>query len=304
MKKFKQLMLCVTAIVSLCFVFSNVLTVSAVTYQDEVAGNVYVEPYHNAKGQLKNLSKMRMTVDEIDTFSVDYGNGDKIANLKSSKSKNLEVAQVYSYNSGDVTGSARISLHANKAGTYTVSFDVVRSDGSKRGNYKVKVQVVNDSSLLKKATFGKQTITSSTTKVKSGTVTSTYTNSYKVNGKSGKLKLTANSQYKITGIVVVTVNKNGKYSYKKVKNGKNITLSQARSYTNTSADGRYSRPSSKRTYICISYKDKFFGNSVTYSVTSKRGRKEVKCVSKYGQTGETYTSYDVCPDGAITLYQY
>jgi hypothetical protein len=247
---------------------------------------------------------MRMTVDDISSIDVSYASGDKIANLKSSKPKNLEVTQTYSYNSGYDTGSATISLHANKAGKYTVKFDVVNSAGTKRGSYKITVQVVNNDSLIKKATFGKQVVKSSTTKVKSGAVTTTSVDSYKVKGKSGKLKLTANSQYKITGLVVVSVNKNGKYTYKKIKNGKKVTLSQARAYTSTNPDGSYSKDTYKYTYICVSYKDKFFGNSVTYSVTTKRGRKEVKRVYKNGVTGSTSTSYSVCPSATMSLYQY
>jgi hypothetical protein len=286
--------------------FSNVLTVSAAGYklQEEDVNKAYVSPYYDSKGNLKNTSKIRVEVDDETSFRVKFRDGDKIDNLKSSKSKNPEVVQTYSKNDGDYDSYAIITVHGNKAGTYTVSFDVVKSDGSKRGSFKVKVQVVSNSGVIKKATFGKQTVKSSTTKVKSGTITTTDVESYKVKGKSGKLKLTANSQYKIKSIVVVSVNKNGKYSYKKVKNGKSITLSKARSYTNTSATGSYTKNATKDTWIYVSYKDKFFGDTVTYSITSKRGRKEIKCVTKDGQTGETSVSYSVRPSATLTLNQY
>lgn len=59
-------------------------------------------------------------------------------------------------------------------------------------------------------------------------------------GASGKFKITANSQYKITGIIAVSVDKNGKYTYKKFKNGKKLTLSKDTYYQGVSSKKIYS----------------------------------------------------------------
>ncbi|MDE6432920.1 MAG: hypothetical protein K2L07_01675 [Lachnospiraceae bacterium] len=302
MKRIKSIMMCAFALLTFCALFANVQTVHAASY---VNGNIYVNPVEDVKGNIKDCKKVRVTTyaDSISSFDVRYGSGDKIANLKVNK-KGLEarVTDTENYSS---YGEADISLYATKPATYKVSFDVVNSKNQKRGHYIVQVQAVNSSSVIKKAVFGKQTVESNSASIKKGVKKNSSKSSYKVKGKSGKFKITANSQYKITGIVVVSVNKKGQYVYKKFKNGKKLALSQ--NYDSISTDaywGITSKPLKKYTYIYVSYKDKFFGHTQTYSISKARGRKEIKSVYKNGITGSRTTNYYRRPSATIELWQY
>lgn len=304
MKQFKKLFVCVAVAFAFCVMCVNVVSVEAAT--EKKAGNVYVAPYTDARGNIREQKKFRIVTDNINSFDVECAAGDRIKNLKTKKGCQVSVTSVYDDKYGTYTfGRSTISMYAEKAGTYTVKFDVVNSKGQKRGSYSVKVQAVNSNALIKKATFAGQTVQANNASMKKGSKTSSSVNATKVSGKSGKLKVTLNSQYKITGMIVVSVNKNGKFSYKKVrKGGGKITLSQAYEYSSSSAYGDSSKSATKNTYVLISYKDKFLGNSVTYSITSKRGRKEVKCVEKNALNGSTYVSYSRCPSANFTLWQY
>lgn len=303
MKRIKSVMMCAFAMLTFCVLFANVQMVHAETAY--VDGKIYVNPENDVKGNIKEQKKIRILTysDDITTFYVRYGSGDKIANLKTNK-KGLETSVSSAYNYSNY-GSSYIALYATKPATYKVSFDVVNSQNQKRGHYTVQVQAVNSDSLIKKAVFGKQTIESNSATIKKGVKKISSKSSSKVSGKSGKLKITANSQYKVTGIVTVTVNKNGQYVYKKFKNGKKLTLSQNYESTSTSAySGTKSHSPKKNTYIYVSYKDKFFGNTVTYSITKARGIKEIKCVTKNAFTGRRTTSYSRYSGSTITLWQY
>lgn len=291
MKSIKKVMLCMT-VMTFCLLFANVLTVSAA---EKTPGGVYFEEYQNAKGEWKNYNKKRISTYVMSSIRVDYANGDKIANLKVNKKSGLKAAVTYEY---DVTSKyeggsyayATINLFAEKAGKYTVSFNVLNSAGQSRGKYSITVQAVNSDDLIKKATFGKQTVASSSASIKKGIKKTTSTTSSKVSGTAGKLKITPNSQYKITGLVVATVDKNGMYTYKKVKNGKSITLSK--NYARAEHTGSSnSRDAKKNTYIYISYKDKFNNDTHTYSVSKSRGIKEIKHVFKDGRNGKKSTEY-------------
>lgn len=303
MKKIKKLMLSAFTMLTFCFLFANVLTVNAKT--SPVNGNIYINYGYDGKGNVKSQKKIRVTTysSTIDSFQVRYGSGDKIANLKVNKS-GLKAAVTDTENYSDY-GRSYISLYATKAATYKITFDVVNSSNVKRGHYTVQVQAVNSDALIKKATFKGKTVLSNTGTIKKSVKTNSSKSATKVTGSSGKLKVTANSQYKITGIVAAYVNKNGTYSYKKLKNGKTLTLSKAYESSSTSAySGSSSRSAKKYTYIYVSYKDKFLGNTVTYSVSSARGRKEIKCVRKNGLLGTTTTTYSRCPSATFTLWQY
>ena len=289
MKRIKSTMLCMMALMTFSLMFVNVLTVQAA--KEKTPGGVYVEPYTDSKGNVKEQKKFRVvTYSTGESFNVEYGPNNKIKSLKvNKKGMTAKVTEKYSNNSDDYNyNSATISLYATKAGTYTVSFKVVNSKGKTRKKCKVKVQAVNSSSLIKKVTFGKKTVISRSSSTKGGAKKTVTKESTKVSGKSGKLKITPNSQYKITGMVVLSVGKNGKYSYKKVKNGKKITLSKKYYKGESASSDLYSRPTKKYTYIYVSYKDKFLGSSVTYSVAKKDGKKVVKRV----YTGRGYKSTD------------
>lgn len=302
MKRIKSIMMCALSVLAFCFLFSGVQTVCAADYVD---GKIYVNPVTDAKGNYKDCKKIRIETysDSASRFYVRYGSGDKIANLKVNK-KGLSAVISDTHNGSDY-GYSYISLYAEKPTTYKVSFDVLNSQNKKRGHYTVQVQAVNSDAVIKKAVFGKQTIQLNSATIKKGVKKTSWKSASKVSGKSGKLKITPNSQYKITGIVVVSVNKNGQYVYKKFKNGKKLTLSQNYDSTSTSAySGTKKHSFKKYTRIYVSYKDKFLGDSVTYSVTKARGIKEVKCVRKYAATGRKTTSYERCPGATISLWQY
>ncbi|MCM1180478.1 MAG: hypothetical protein NC347_09500 [Clostridium sp.] len=303
MKRIKSIMMCVFTLLAFSVMFANVQTAYADT--DYVDGKIYVNPYEDAKGNIKEGKKVRVTTysNDIASFDVRYASGDKIANLKTNK-KGLEakVTDTTNYSS---YGYSDISLYATKPATYKVSFDVLNSSNQKRGHYTVQVQAVNSTAVIKKAVFGKQTVYSNSASIKKGVKKNSSKSSYKVKGKSGKFKVTANSQYKITGILVVSVNKKGQYVYKKFKNGKKLTLSQNYDWTDTSAySGTSNHEFKKYTNIYVSYKDKFLGDTVTYSISKSRGIKEVKRVIKNGQTGRKTISYDRCPSATISLWQY
>lgn len=112
-----------------------------------------------------------------------------------------------------------------------------------------------------------------------------------------------NSQYKLKSIIVVSTDKNGKYTYKKVKNGGNINLSKALEYNSKDTSGYYEKGSKKYTYICLSYKDKFLGDTVTCTISKSRGIKEIKYVRKNGQTGSKSVSFNRTRSDLI-LWQY
>ena len=305
MKRIKRIMTTAFTLFAFCFLFANVVTVNAETSLTD--GKVYVNYDYDVKGNVIQVKKMRIETfsEDVDSFGVRHAAGDKVTNIKVNK-KGLEakVIDTSSYEYSNY-GYSYIGVYATKPGTYKVSFDVVDQNNKKRGHYTMQVQAVNSGSVIKKATFGKQTVVSNSASIKKGVKKTSSKGQTKVSGTSGKLKITANSQYKITGIVVVSVDKNGKYSYKKIKNGKKIALSKK--YEESSSDAYYgtsSHTNKKYTYVYVSYKDKFLGHSLTYSITSARGRKEVKRVYKNGITGYKSTTYSRRPSATFELWQY
>ncbi len=307
MKRQKKLLVGLTMAFAFCFLFANVLSVQAFTTANKVKDAVYVDAVTNAKGNWVNTTKHRINTFSINSFEVEFGQGAQIRNLKSNK-KGLEVKQTEYYanrsyhNTYDANGnlsgefrygSARISLYATKTGSYKVTFDVYSSAGVKLKKYTVNVLAVNDTGVIKTATLGKTKLRTLKTKLKKGVLTKSSSVINKVNEKSGKLKFTANTKYKITGFVVKGVNKNGKAFYKKYKNGKNIKLSEAYAYKESDAyDNSSSNPAKKYTYIYVSYKDTFTGDTCTYSVSKKRGKKEIVRTYKEKNTGKKTISYD------------
>lgn len=310
MKKLKKLVMGLTAAFALCLAFANVISVQAYD-SPHWENKVYINMTTNASNNYVNNTKIRTGLFSSTTFRVYFPEGQDVTNIKSNK-KGLEVARTayYSksktYNVWDAAtksykdetfnlGYATISLYATKAGSYKVTFNV--------GSSKYTVNVLASASgVYTKATLGKTKLYANSAKVKNGELTQTITNTEKVSVKKGKLKFTAGSQYKITGFVVRYVDKNGKEQIKKYKNGKNIVLSQGYNYSSKYSDGSYSKSAKKYTYVYVSYKDKFTGSSVTYSVSKSRGKKEVKMVSKNGITKKSTTSYS--PYATLELWSY
>lgn len=300
MKSFKKIMSIAFTLIAFCFLFANVITVNA---EEKTPGKVYVAPYQTVKGKWKDTTKMRVVTDQFAEFTVEYGEGDSIKNLKVNK-KGLSAAVTYSYNEDrdyKDYGYSNITLYSTKPGKYKVSFNVVGADGKTVAKKSVTVQVVHSTELIKKATFGSQTVLANSVSLKNGTKKTTYKENRKVKGSSGKLKISPNSQYKITGMVVVSLDKNGKEVYKKIKNGGTVNLSKA--YASLYRTPTYKSQSGKKwTYVYVSYKDTFFGNTCTYSISKSRGVKEVKCVYKNKLTGSISISYN--PGSNFSLWQY
>lgn len=296
MNGLKRFMKLTTVMVALGLVFFFCITSQAAERQK---GVVYVNPLNNI-----SVLKMRMEENSFNSFFVYFAErGDYVADVKTSK-KNLHAEVTDQTNSSD-SGDATITLYSTKAGNYTVSFSVRKSDGSVRGTYKMKVYCTKNSFIYNKIMLDKTTIYQSQTKKSGNTTTQSVKSNYKISSglKSAKLKVTPNKGYSITGITVVSVDKNGNYSYKTVKNGKKINLSQKYAYESRRAGSNKTRSAKKVTHIYISYKDKYLGSSVKYSITKTHGVKEIKKVTKRAN-GQTSTSYSTVPAADIKLSAY
>lgn len=196
--------------------------------------------------------------------------------------------------------TAVIHLASTKAGTYTVS---VSAAGVTQ---KLKVYVTANGGGIVSATLDKKSIEKSSRKASDATVTTTDSWNYKVSSKakSGKLKVKGDKGIKITGLVVASIDKNGKAVYKKVKNGGKISLSQALAADYKDYTGYYRKDAKKRTNVLISYKDTYTGFSVTYAVTSKHGYKQIKVTTKHAGDGKSYVSYLDYGYGTLNLWAY
>ncbi|MBO4863615.1 MAG: hypothetical protein J5517_04580 [Eubacterium sp.] len=272
----------------------------AVTFQPKADDTLYVGAKQNAKGGWSNISKVRMEVFSTKQLNFEYLGSAQVS-VKSNKPAGLKVTingyydDKYEYdpktNSYKGVVDGWINMYALKTGTYTVTVTATLSNGSKK-EQKISVLVGTQTGVMKTAKLGKKTIYNNVGKVKKGELISTYSTNDYITAKSGKLKITPNTKYKITGMVVVSVNAKGKVSYKKVKNGKNITLSRGyQSKSSDAIDESSYKSCKKHTYIYVSYKDTFTGDSVTYSVSTKRGKKEIKAVYFDKQTGFKTVGY-------------
>ncbi len=315
MKRIKRIMLSMITAMTLCFMFANVITVNAAT--EKVPGGVYVDTFRDAKNNIKETTKMELVLGNTYNLDVEFGGGDRIANLKVKKSGGVLPKVTYTYNNYRPatetyvpSGDATISLYAAKTGKYTLSFDVVNNQGVVRRSCKVTLLVRELSGAYKKVTFGGKTVLSASNKLKKGVRTSTSESEYRVTGESGNIKLTPNSKYKITGLVVASIDKNGTYTYKKIKNGGKITLSKLYQYQYHASNGYDDHDSKKYTCVYVSYKNTFTGDSVKYSVSKAKGKnsrgiKEIKCVRVTKKTGLKTTSYYTGGSGCdIILWQY
>ena len=187
---------------------------------------------------------------------------------------------------------------------YEYSEAVIQLDSTKKGNYSVKIKVGSKTTTVKvyvtdnpravaQVKLGKSVLKKVSRKASSKSITEAEQSNFYVSSKvkSGKLKVSATKGYKITGMVVAYVNKDGKAIYKKVKNGKKITLSQALAYRSTSTYGYYSKVSKKRTEIFVSYKDSYTGYSVTYAPVKKGGLNKIKRTIKKTGDSTKYVDY-------------
>lgn len=184
--------------------------------------------------------------------------------------------------------TATIQLTSTKAGTYTVNVNV----NGQATKLKVYVTTYGGDKAVSVA-LGKTSLSKTSRKASDNGSTVSTASDYRVKSTttSGKLKIKADKGIKITGLVVATVNKDGKAVYKKVKNGKKITLSKALAYKYTSPDGSYSKDARKYTCVYVSYKDSYLGTYTTYSVTTKHGVKQIKRTIKYASDSKKYVDY-------------
>ena len=201
---------------------------------------------------------------------------------------------------------------------YEYSEAVIQLDSTKKGNYSVKIKVGSKTTTVKvyvtdnttpvsQVKLGKSVLKKVSRKASGKSITEAKQSNFYVSSKvkSGKLKVSATKGYKITGMVVAYVNKDGKAIYKKVKNGKKITLSQALAYRSTSTYGYYSKDSKKRTEIFVSYKDSYTGYSVTYAPVKKGGLNKIKRTIKKTGDSTKYVDYLTYGDGDSTnIYVY
>lgn len=272
-------------------------------------GNPWKKIYRQPSYVEQKISR-GYTVDETHTYSDGTTSTDKmtydlyndghgkgwyyVPNYEKGQGNNQkEYATDYEYS------TASIRLDSTKAGTYSVKIKV----GSKTTT--VKVYVVANDTPYAQVKLNKSVLKKVGRKASSKSITSTYQSNYYVSSKtkSGKLKLSATKGYKITGMVVAYVNKDGKAVYKKVKNGKKITLSQALASRYTNTNGYYSKSAKKQTSVFVSYKDSYTGYSITYTPVKKGGVKKIKRTIKTpGKT--TMVDYLTYGSGDISIYAY
>lgn len=299
MKKFHRILAAVMAVFSLSLLIPTITPAQAATTEKVYVNYTYF--YNEKTGNYeykdgpKNLIVSTFSKTTFDVYS--QGGASKIKNLKvNKKGLTAKVLSTYGSTYKDTPENSyrrsQIGLYAKKPGTYSLSFKV----GSK--SYKMTIKALTYTGEFKKITYGSSVLSDRSITESDDGYTSTYTYRSKVSESSGKFSVTANKEagYKVTGLVVVTADKKGKPSYKKVKNGAKITLSKGK-LTYTSDYSTYVK-AKKYTYIYVSYKNTLTGESVAYSVGKNPDTKKpaVKCVRKYAN-GNTYTSYFENGDG-------
>lgn len=171
--------------------------------------------------------------------------GDRIGNIKSNSSNLLVKKTRESYYCTTDTDwdtnqkttrynyySTYLSFFAKKQGTYSVTFDVVKADGSVRCTKTIAVKAGADSleSPIKSIKYAGKDL---------------YAYYPYATKTSGKLKVTMKKAYKLLSIEVGSYNKTGDITYKKVKNNKKISLAKKTVY---SREYKYSDGGTKYTY--------------------------------------------------------
>ncbi len=272
------------------------------------AGSVYItsdsKSGYDTTEVWKSVPKTRVIVYGTGHMYVYYSNLAEITNVKV-KGKGLVAYPRKGYSSTNGIRYSTIDFEARKAGTYTVSFQIKRTDGGLSKKYSFKVFASASSSALKSVKYAGKTIRSSKGSVKKGVRINKTTSNYKISKASGRLQVTANSGYKVTGIVVVTNNgKNYAATAKAYKNGAYITTSKNYAYS-YKGGGSKSHAEKKVTSVYISYKDTKMGTYVKYSVTKKHGTQEIKRVSK-DANGQVTTNYFLpnTGSGSVNLWRF
>lgn len=197
--------------------------------------------------------------------------GDRIANVKSN-SKNLIAKKTREYHyhktekdydtdqivATDEYSYASISYFAKKKGTYKVSFDVVKPDGTVRCTKTITVKATGSTTYVdpfKSVTFAGKDI---------------YSYFPYSQTKSGKIKVSMKKGYKLVSIEVGTYNNKNILTYKKVKNNAKISLASSRVYK------------SNQQYSYGGY---------SYTIDDLFPYTSIKITYKNTKTGEVETSY-------------
>lgn len=232
-------------------------TVNGVEYNDTVEMSVgYASDYNRGGGAYLSIYLSN--------------DGDRVANIKSNSSNLLVKKTGEFYNSTTTTdrytnqkttntnyGYAYLSFFAKKKGNYSVTFDVVKADGSVRctKTITVKAEASSIESPIKSIQYAGKDLYSYypyTTKT------------------SGKLKVTMKKAYKLLSIEVGSVDKTGQIVYKKVKNNKKISLAKktvySREYQYSTGGAKYTYDNLfPATYIRITYQNKKTKESNTWT---------------------------------------
>lgn len=193
---------------------------------------------------------------------IHLNNGDRVSNIQSNSKnliaqKTLETFSLYEWSDSCNYYVTYISYFAKKKGTYKVSFDVIKADGTKKCTKTITVKAVSN--------------TSTTSPVKSIKYAGKdlYTYMPYSTKTSGKLKVSLKKNYKLVSIEIGKYNKKGNLVYTKVKNNQKIKLAtkEVKRY-----DSKYSDGSTSYTYDCllpyteirITYKDKKTGETEVF----------------------------------------
>lgn len=271
------------------------------------ASKVYISPDYLSGYETdtvwKSVPKIRTVVYYVDQMYVYYGDLAAITDVKV-KGKGLVAEPDSGNSSSNGRRYSRIKFEAKKSGTYTVSFKIQKTNGSKTKSYSFKVYASTTSSTFKSVKYAGKTIYSSKGSLKKGVRTIKTSSTSKISKSSGKFKVTGASGIKVTGLIVVTNNgKNNGVVAKKYKNGATIKTSTKYAYT-YKGNGVKEHSNTKRTGVYVSYKDTKLGTYVKYSLTKKHGTQEIKCVRKEAN-GRVTTSYFL-PDtsGNFSLWRF
>ncbi|MCM1160610.1 MAG: hypothetical protein NC412_05230 [Roseburia sp.] len=234
-------------------------TVNGVQYQDTMEMSVgYAADYAYGGGAYQSIYLSN--------------DGDRIANIKSNSSNLLVKKTRESYNYTTETDwdtnqkttkanyrYACLSFFAKKKGNYSVTFDVVKADGSVRCTKTIAV----------KAGAGSYESPIKNIKYAGKDLYSYYPYATKT---SGKLKVTMQKAYKLLSIEVGSTDKTGQTVYKKVKNNKKISLAKktvySREYKYTNGGVKYAYDQLfPATYIRVTYQNKKTKEINTWTTT-------------------------------------
>lgn len=242
MKKYIKTIMQGMFLAALVFLFSATLEMQVNAKEDSTNGVEYTDNVEMGVGYAYDSSYGGGAVAYI-YLDMD---GDRVTNVKSSSSNLLVKKTRESYFNTTTKdwetnqkttkhnySGAYLSFFAKKAGSYKVTFDVIKGDGSVRCNKTITVTAVGSHkniSPIKSIKYAGKDLY----------------NYYPYTTKtSGKLNVVLKKQYKQLSIEVGKINKSGKVKYKKVKNNKKISLAKKVVYTH---DYKYGNGGAKYTY--------------------------------------------------------